>query len=462
MKPINPEVFRAYDIRGIVDHDFDPQWVETLGRACGTWFKGQGWHRAVVGRDCRHSSPEYQRRLARGLASCGLDVLVLDLVPTPIFYFAASTLGYQAGVMVTASHNPPEFNGFKVWAGETTAHSGQIQDIYEIMASGRFVQGTGEITSRDMVPDYLHALASAARVKKPVKVVVDGGNGTGGLITAELLRRVGCEVIPLYCEPDGNFPNHHPDPVVEKYMRDLRAKVVESGAACGIGLDGDNDRIGVVDETGRLMYGDQLLAIYARHMLKDFPGSMVIGEVKCSHLLYKDIEAHGGVPLMWKTGHSLIKAKMKETGARLAGEMSGHMFFADRYFGFDDATYAALRVVEILSEAESPLSRMLADWPRTCNTPEIRVDCPEAIKFDIVKKAQEHFARIHEVIDVDGARILFPDGWGLVRASNTQPALVLRFEAESQERLAAIRAEIETPLQAWIEETLTAAQGVFS
>jgi len=462
MKPINPEVFRAYDIRGIVDRDFDPQWVETLGRACGTWFKGQGWHRAVVGRDCRHSSPEYQRRLARGLASCGLDVLVLDLVPTPIFYFAASTLGYQAGVMVTASHNPPEFNGFKVWAGETTAHSEQIQDIYEIMASGGFVQGTGEITSRDMVPDYLHALASAARVKKPVKVVVDGGNGTGGLITAELLRRVGCEVIPLYCEPDGNFPNHHPDPVVEKYMRDLRAKVVESGAACGIGLDGDNDRIGVVDETGRLMYGDQLLAIYARHMLKDFPGSMVIGEVKCSHLLYKDIEAHGGVPLMWKTGHSLIKAKMKETGARLAGEMSGHMFFADRYFGFDDATYAALRVVEILSEAESPLSRMLADWPRTCNTPEIRVDCPEAIKFDIVKKAQEHFARIHEVINVDGARILFPDGWGLVRASNTQPVLVLRFEAESQERLAAIRAEIETPLQAWIEEALTAAQGVFS
>ncbi len=454
MKPINREVFRAYDIRGIVDRDFDPEWVEALGRACGTWFKSQGWDKAVVGHDCRHSSPEYQSRMAKGLASCGLDVLTLGLVPTPVFYFAAKTLGYQAGVMVTASHNPPEFNGFKVWAGETTAHSEQVQDIYEAMAKGEFATGAGKISQHDMVPGYLDALSSQARITRRVKVVVDGGNGTGGLITAELLRRVGCEVVELYCEPDGDFPNHHPDPVVEKNMLDLRKKVLEVGAACGIGLDGDNDRIGVVDETGRLMYGDQLLAIYARRMLKDFPGAMVIGEVKCSHLLYKDIAAHGGQPLMWKTGHSLIKAKMKETGATLAGEMSGHMFFADRYHGFDDATYAALRIAEILSAEDTPLSRMLADWPRTHNTPEIRVDCPEAIKFDIVRKAQEHFARTREVNTVDGARILFPDGWGLVRASNTQPVLVLRFEAESEKRLAELRAEVETPLNAWIEAAM--------
>ncbi|MEG6549373.1 phosphomannomutase/phosphoglucomutase [Desulfocurvibacter africanus] len=462
MKPINKEVFRAYDIRGIVDRDFDLDWVETLGRACGTWFHSHGWTKAVVGHDCRHSSPGYQERLAKGLASCGLDVLLLDLVPTPAFYFAAKTLGYQAGVMVTASHNPPEFNGFKVWAGETTAHTEQVQAIYETMASGVFVQGSGTIIRRDIVPTYLDALASQARVQRPVKVVVDGGNGTGGLITAELLCRVGCEVIELYCEPDGNFPNHHPDPVVEKYMHALQAKVLETGAACGIGLDGDDDRIGVVDEKGRLMFGDQLLAIYARHMLRDYPDSTVIGEVKCSHLMYREIEDLGGVPLMWKTGHSLIKAKMKETGARLAGEMSGHMFFADRYHGYDDATYAALRLVEILSEGGAPLSERLAHWPRTYNTPEIRVDCPEEIKFAIVAKAQEHFRRTREIIDVDGARILFPDGWGLVRASNTQPVLVLRFEAESAERLAALRQEVEDQIQAWIQEALESVKPVTS
>ena len=452
MKPINQEVFRTYDIRGLVDKDFDEEWVELLGKACGTYFKQNGYDKAVVGHDCRHTSPGYQAALARGLNSTGVDVVTLGLVPTPVFYYAAKVLGLGGGVMVTASHNPPEFNGFKVWLGETTAHSEQIQDVFKIMEAGDFATGSGSVEEMDIVPQYLDELAKQVKLSKPIKVVVDGGNGTGGEVTAELLRRVGAEVVCQFCEPDGDFPNHHPDPVVEKYMTQLQDRVKAEGAVCGIGLDGDNDRIGVVDENGTLMFGDQLLAIYARKVLKQHPGATIIGEVKCSHLLYKDVEKHGGDPLMWKTGHSLIKAKMKETGSKLAGEMSGHMFFADRYYGFDDATYAAMRLVEILDAEDTPLSQMLADWPVTFNTPEIRLDCPEAIKAKVVAKAQEYFPQHYEVSLVDGARVLFPDGWALVRSSNTQPVLVLRFEAESPERLAEIRKLVEEPLNGWIEE----------
>ncbi len=453
MKPIMEDVFRAYDIRGVIDVDFDGDWVETLGRACGAYFLSQGHASAVVGHDCRHSSPEYQSRLVRGLAATGVDVVVLNMVPTPVLYYAVKSLERRAGVMITASHNPPEYNGFKIWAGETTIHTDEIRNIYKIMAKGIFPEGQGVVCEHDIVPSYLDYTASRVSLDHPVKVVLDGGNGAGGLICEALLRRIGAEVVPLYCEPDGSFPNHHPDPVVEKNVGDLMAEVVRTGAHAGIGLDGDADRIGVVDEQGKLLYGDKALAIYAREVLKEHPGASVLGEVKCSHLLFRDVEAHGGKAEMGMTGHSMIKARMLETGALLAGEMSGHMFFADRYFGFDDALYAAARLVEILGRHPGkPLSSYLDDWPRTVNTPEIRMDCPEAVKFQVVKKAQDYFRGKYDLIDTDGARLTFPDGWGLVRASNTQPVLVLRFEAESQQRLDEIRAVIEEPLRKWIEE----------
>ncbi|WP_462324761.1 phosphomannomutase/phosphoglucomutase [Desulfoplanes sp.] len=453
MKPINQSIFRAYDIRGIVDTDFDEEWVQTLGRACGTFFRNKGHKRAVVAHDCRHSSPGYQSGMVQGLMESGIHVTFINMVATPLFYYAVKKMGLHAGVMITASHNPKEFNGFKVWEGESTVHTDDIQTIYSIMASGDFVQGEGMATEVDIVPAYLEELSSQTKLERPVKVVVDGGNGSAGLVCVQLLEQIGATVIPLYCEPDGTFPNHHPDPTVPDNVRDLKAAVLEHGAELGVGLDGDGDRIGVVDEKGDILYGDKLLAIYAREVLEDHPGATVIGEVKCSHLLYEDIAAHGGSPLMWKTGHSLIKAKMQETQALLAGEMSGHMFFADRFYGFDDALYAAQRLVEILAgKKQAPLSGFLSSWPVTHNTPEIRMECPEGIKFNIVRKAQEYFSNGFEMNDVDGVRLTFKDGWALLRASNTQPVLVLRFEAESEKRLEEIRETIEHPLQDWIRE----------
>ncbi len=458
MKKITPETFREYDIRGVVDKDFDPEWVELLGRALGTYFVGKGWNRAVIGHDCRASSPEYQRRLASGLTLCGVDVVVLNQVSTPMFYYAVKSLGYKAGVMITASHNPSEYNGFKVWGGSGTIYSREVHGIYEIMAAGEFVSGRGMVTVHDIESAYMEELAKPIPGAKRIKVVVDGGNGAGGEITARMLEMAGAEVVRLYCEPDGNFPNHHPDPVVVEYTADLRARVLETGAHAGLGLDGDGDRIGVVNEKGELMFGDQLLAIYSREMLKETPGATVIGDVKCSHLLFKDIEDHGGQGVMCITGHSLIKAEMRKRNAALAGEMSGHMFFADRYYGFDDASYAALRLLEILAaHPDRPLSEYLSDWPQTVNTPEIRLDCPEEIKFKVVERAVRHFkeqaaAGGFEVLDIDGARLVYPDGWGLVRASNTQGALVLRFEAESAQRLEEIRRGMEQPLVDWIGE----------
>jgi len=450
MKPIASGVFRAYDIRGLVDVDFDPDWVELLGRACGIFFLRQGHTQAVVGHDCRLASPEYQARLSVGLAAVGLDVICLGMVPTPAFYYAIKSLGRQAGIMVTASHNPPEYNGFKIWSGETTIHTEAVREVRDIMATEDFHLGSGIVCTHDIKPAYVEHLVDQAVLVRPITVVVDGGNGAGGLLCAEVLRQAGATVIPLYCEPDGRFPNHHPDPVIPENTVALAAKVVAEGADFGVGLDGDADRLGVVDATGRLMYGDQILALFARSVLTAHPGETIIGEVKCSHLLYRDIAAHGGVPLMAPAGHSLIKARMRETGAILAGEMSGHMFFADRYFGFDDGIYAALRLAEIVAASDIPLSRMLADWPPTVNTPEIRLDCPDASKFQIVAKAKDFFRDRFDMIEVDGMRLTFPDGWGLLRASNTQPALVLRFEAETPERLEEIRTLIETPVREWI------------
>ncbi len=453
MKPVSKDIFRAYDVRGIVGKDFDEEWVERFGLACGTYFQSRGYSEAVIGHDCRHSSPGYQSAVARGLSAAGIDVIALGMVATPVFYFAVKKLGKKAGVMITASHNPSQYNGFKIWAGETTIHSEEIEVLWEIMNKGIFSTGSGVVSTHQIEPSYIQDLAGDLRLPHPVKVVLDGGNGAGGEVCAQLLRRIGADVIEQYTKPDGDFPHHHPDPTVLEYMHDLIKRVKEEGAMLGIGLDGDADRIGVIDENGEMIYGDQLLAIYARDVLSRHKGATVIGEVKCSHLMYQDIEEHGGYPVMAATGHSLIKAKMQETGALLAGEMSGHMFFADRYYGFDDALYAALRIVALMAETpEKPLSAYLSSWPVTCNTPEIRMDCPDAVKFKVVEKAQEFFKKHYEVIDVDGVRIIFDDGWGLVRASNTQPVLVLRFEAESEKRLLEIRNLIEAPLGQWIAD----------
>ncbi|MGM0644956.1 MAG: phosphomannomutase/phosphoglucomutase [Thermodesulfobacteriota bacterium] len=454
MLPISPNVFRAYDIRGRVDTDFDPEWVQTFGRACGTVFRRHGQRQCVVGHDCRHSSPTYNQSLITGLMAAGMDVTALGMVPTPVFYYAVSKLGRQAGIIVTASHNPPDYNGFKIWHGRTTMHTEALQEVYRTMATGDFAADQGSSCELDIVPAYLEELCTDITLSRPVKIVVDGGNGAGGEICAQLLQKAGAEVVPLHCTPDGAFPNHHPDPTVADNLLDLQQTVRREHADFGVGLDGDADRLGVVDAQGTPLYGDQLLALFARDLLARRPGATVIGEVKCSHLLYEDIAAHGGTPLMWKTGHSLIKAKMQETGALLAGEMSGHMFFADRYYGFDDALYAALRLAHIVDRTpETPLGRLLDDWPPTHNTPEIRVPCPEEHTFRIVDMARENFRdQGLEINEVDGVRIEFGDGWGLIRASNTQPVLVLRFEAQSAERLQQIRSHIETPLQRWITE----------
>lgn len=451
MIDFRPDIFRAYDIRGVVDRDFDPGWVETLGLALGAHFREHGLSRAALGRDCRASSPEYLHRLAAGLTAAGLDVVVLGMVPTPAFYFAVKKLGLRAGAMVTASHNPPQYNGFKIWRGASTIHSEEIAALGRRMAEGRFAplprSAWGLVTLHDIGPSYLEDLTRDVRPVRPLRIVVDGGNGAGGPLAVELLTRAGAEVVPLYCEPDGAFPNHHPDPTVEANMAALAARVRETGADFGVGLDGDADRIGAVDEAGRLIPGDRLLILFARQVLAESPGALILGDVKCSHLFFRDVADRGGRALMCATGHSLMKARMLETGAALGGELSGHMFFAGRYLGYDDALYAALRLVEIVAAADRPLSGLLSDLPALASTPEIHRPCPDAVKFETSARAVARFKDLaqgaYEVADLDGARLTFPDGWALVRPSNTQPVLVLRFEAETPERLAEIRAFVE-------------------
>jgi phosphomannomutase/phosphoglucomutase len=444
---INPKIFREYDIRGIVGQDLDEAVVETLGRAIGTYFTGRGKRDVSLGRDCRLSSPAFAAALVRGLLSTGCDVTDLGIVPTPLLYFSVYEKKKEAGVMITGSHNPPEHNGFKMMVGEETLYGAEIQEIYGLIRDGRYASGKGRASALDIVPEYLDYVASRVRAARKLRVVVDAGNGTGGVVGVPLLERIGCETIPLYCEMDGRFPNHHPDPTLPEAMADLIAKVRESGADLGIGYDGDADRIGVVDDAGRLIWGDQLLIVFARDILPSHPGAAVISEVKASKVLYDEIARLGGRPIMWRTGHSLIKKKIKEEKAVLAGEMSGHIFFADRWFGFDDAIYSSARLVEILSRSGQKLSAMLADLPKTFSTPEIRIYTSDEVKFRIVDAVKRELAASHKVIDIDGVRAVFPKGWGLVRASNTQAVIVMRFEADTEADLAAIQAEVRGVLE---------------
>ncbi len=441
-------IFREYDIRGVAGKDFSEGDVTRIGKGIGTYLKRHGKTRLTVGRDCRTTSPAYAEQILEGLRSAGCDVTDIGVCPTPVFYFSIQHLQKEGGVMVTASHNPPEYNGFKICKDLDSVHGEALKKIYTLIENEDFETGSGTLSKDDVIPAYKDFVTGNITLKHPLRVGVDAGNGTGGVVAVPIMKALGCEVHDLYCDMDGTFPNHEADPTVAENLRDLIALVREKGLDLGIAYDGDTDRIGVVDEKGDIIYGDKLMILFSREILSRKPGATFISEVKCSKTLYDDIQKNGGRAIMWKTGHSLIKAKMKEEGAEMAGEMSGHMFFKDRYFGFDDAVYASCRLLEILAAAGKPLSTLLSDVPKTHTTPEIRVECPDDIKFDVVKKITEYFRNRHDVIDIDGVRVLFPDGWGLVRASNTQPVLVLRFEAETEARLKEIRRIVETALSA--------------
>ena len=452
---MNPHIFRQYDIRGVVSQDLTHEVVVALGRALGTVAVSRGAKTFGLARDARTHSPALRDALAEGLVSCGLEVIDFGLVPTPLLYFSVFYNHLGGGVMITGSHNPPEFNGFKMMVGHDTLFGEDIQHLRRIMEAGQYVSHEGgSLRQEDILAPYLRFVeGNLALGARKLKVVLDAGNGAAGIVADPLVRALGMDVTSLYIEPDGTFPNHHPDPAEEHNLHDLIEKVRELGADLGVAYDGDGDRIGVVDERGQVMWGDRLMILLSRAILAESPGATIVGEVKCSQTLYDDIAAHGGHPIMWKVGHSLIKNKMKETGAQLAGEMSGHIFFKHRYFGFDDAIYTTARLLELLSKDATPLSERLTGVPVTYATPELRAEVPDDAKFEIVAHIAKHLkAEHHRVVDIDGVRVIFEDGWGLIRASNTQPALVLRVEAQSAARRDALLAR----LRAWIREAALA------
>jgi phosphomannomutase/phosphoglucomutase len=444
-------VFREYDIRGNSDEDLSDELVESLGRALATRLRrdtGEAPIQVAVARDCRLSSDRLFAALTAGLRRSGGDVIDVGVGPTPMLYFAAHHLGTDGAVMITGSHNPAEDNGFKLMSGTTTLWGPEVKGLHDLILGGSYLEGpAGRLEQRDVSGAYVEAVKKAATIEAlppRVRVVVDAGNGAAGPLALRVFAALGVEVDPMHCDMDGRFPNHHPDPTVEENLADLRKRVLDTKATLGIAFDGDGDRIGVIDDRGDVIWGDKLLILLARALLRERPGAAVLGEVKCSETLFADVAAHGGRPIICRTGHSLIKKRMKEEKALLAGEMSGHVFFADRYFGYDDAIYAAARLLEVVSREGMGPRELLADVPKTAVTPEIRVKCPDAVKFQVVERVLEHYRPTHEVLDVDGARIDFGDGaWGLCRASNTGPVLVLRFEARDQARLDAIRAEVE-------------------
>jgi len=445
---INPHIFREYDIRGVVDKDLTDEAVTLLGKAFGTYMIRHDAKSLSVGGDVRLSTERFRKALINGLKSTGVYITNIGPVPTPVQYFSMFTLPVQAGIMITGSHNPPDYNGFKLTLNKAPVFGDEIQNLRKIIESGDFESGSGIIEEVSMDEKYIDHIVENIHIEKPMKVVIDSGNGAGALIAHRLYKKLGVETIDLFDTPDGNFPNHHPDPTVVDNIQELIKTVKSTGADLGIGYDGDADRIGVVDEKGDIIWGDRLMIIFSKDVIKNQPGSKIIFEVKCSQALPEMIEKFGGEPIMWKTGHSLLKKKMKETGAPLAGEMSGHLFFADRYFGFDDAIYASTRLVELLSQTDKKLSELLSDVPRYFSTPEIRAETSDDTeKFRIAEKAREFFSTNYDVIDIDGVRILFGDGWGLVRASNTQPVLVLRFEARSQKRLEEIQSLVINKLK---------------
>ncbi len=450
---LKPTIFREYDIRGIADTDLLDGDIRVLGQAIGTYLQRESGKNVVLGRDCRLSSVRLSEAIAEGLVASGCDVTEIGTVPTPVLYHCSHVTNSDGAVMITGSHNPPDYNGFKVVCGGGTLYGGQIQKLRQLIEANDLLTGNGSRRSHDAVTPYVDDISARVQWDRRIKVVLDAGNGTTGPTMHRLLERMNADAVELFFEMDGNFPNHHPDPTVEKNLVSLANAVREHGAELGIAFDGDSDRIGALDENGKVVWGDYLLLIYGREVLSRKPGATIIGEVKCSQVLYDKLRELGGNIIMYRTGHSLIKAKMKETKAELAGEMSGHMFFSDGYYGYDDALFAACRLMKIIADSGKPLSAQLEGLPEMVTTPEIRVDCADEVKFDVVERVAEHFKGKREVITVDGVRVLFDHGWGLVRASNTQPVLVLRFEAETAEQLAEYRKELEDAVEAARNET---------
>jgi phosphomannomutase len=453
---INPEIFREYDIRGVVGHDFDEAFAYGLGQAITTYIITKSKSASgvaaspvlTVGYDARLSSPGLAAAMSEGMQSAGAKVITLGLITTPMSYFSTFHLKeVTGGVMITGSHNPPEYNGFKISVGKSTISGAEIQELRKLMEKRQFAEGKGSQVHYDIFEDYIGRYRTEFKDLKPVKVVLDCGNGVAGCVVRRLYEAVGLKPEILFEEPDGKFPNHHPDPTVEKNLTALKAKVIETGSVVGIGFDGDADRIGIVDGKGRFIQGDEMMMLISRAVLKATPGAKIIGDVKCSDRLFEDVKKNGGQPIMWKTGHSLIKAKIKEEKAPFGGELSGHVFFADRNYGYDDALYAGLRVVEILSQTGKTIEQLLEGIPSAFNTPEIRIDTTEDKKRAIVLKLQTVYAKDtadYKINQIDGVRISYKDGWALARASNTQPVLVLRFESTSQAGLKRIQGEIES------------------
>jgi len=447
--PIAAGIFRQNDIRGVVGDDLTTDAAVAIGRAFATLLAQHGVHRpVVVGRDNRPNGQELRDALVGGLTSSGVDVVDIGVVPTPLLYWSLSHLDVGAGIQITGSHNPAEYNGFKISLGSESVHGEALQALYRLALGSVFPSGSGTVRREAVIERYIADIVHrTGRLARPPRVVIDCGNGAAALVAPQLFNELLADTKCLFCESDGTFPNHHPDPTVVENLQPLIAEVVRGRYDFGVAFDGDGDRIGLVDASGQIIWGDYLLILYARDVLeRTGAGQPIIFDVKCSQALPDAIVKAGGTPVMWKTGHSLIKGKMKELDAPIAGEMSGHMFFAESFYGHDDALYAAARLMRIISESGRTLEELLADVPRFVSTPEIRIDCPDDTKFAIVDDAVTHFSRDHDVIGVDGVRVLFGDGWGLIRASNTQPVLVVRFEARTPERLAEIRGEME----AWL------------
>lgn len=447
---IPDHIFREYDIRGLVGSELTPEVSEAVGRAYGTMAAERLGRRLriAVGADNRPSSPDLVAGLIRGLNGSGVDVLDLGTVPTPTVYWAEKMLPTDGGVQVTGSHNPPEWNGIKMTLEGASVYGAAIQDLKRRIDAAAYDTGSGTIERVEILDTYIADVAGRVQLSRPVRVVLDCGNGTGSLVGVRILEAIGADVIPLYCDSDGTFPNHHPDPTVDEYLVDLIDTVRREGAEVGIGFDGDADRLGAVDENGTVVRGDILLLLFGLDVLrKRGPGQKLVFDVKCSQVLPDEFAKAGGKPIMWKTGHSLIKEKMRETGALVAGELSGHICLADEYLGFDDAPYDACRLLDLIVRSERGLSEMVSDFPVLVSTPELRIGVTEETKFQLVADALAHFRKEHEVIDVDGARILFEDGWGLLRASNTQPVIVARYEAETDEGLRKIRGKVESWLR---------------
>ncbi|MDL2263522.1 phosphomannomutase/phosphoglucomutase [Synergistaceae bacterium OttesenSCG-928-I11] len=455
MSDFHPEVpshiFREYDIRGIADAELTSGTVVAIGQAYGTYLSDLGIFEVTVGGDARLSTPRIKADIIDGLTRAGVSVIDIGMVASPTFYWSLYHFGVDGGVMVTGSHNPPEFNGLKLAQGKSTIWGDDIQEIYRIIRDGRMEVGEtrGAIRTEDVNQAYIDMLVSKIDLgPRKLKVVLDSGNGTGGIFAPAFARAIGAEVIELYSEPDGHFPNHHPDPTKREYLPDLMAAVLKNGADIGIGFDGDSDRIGVVDDKGGMLFGDQLMLIFWQEILPRHPGATVIVEVKSSMMLFEETEKLGGKPMWWKSGHSLVKAKMREEDALFSGEVSGHMFFADEFYGFDDAFYAAGRLLRILSNTDKKLSEIVEAMPHYPSTAETRFDCPDELKFEVVERVKNAAIADMQTITVDGVRIVHDNGWSLLRSSNTQPVLVARCEGRTQADLDAICDDMKKRIRA--------------